>query len=184
MWLPLRCLIAALLLMPATLPAGEILASSVIHKEGRYTMSVTVRIDAPIDRVYRSITDFDNLSAINPAIVESRLLAKPTANTRRVYSVIRVCILLYCKRVEQVQDVTLLNGYLIEAVLVPRYSDFRSGFARWQLTDDGPSTELLFSNCFEPDFWVPPLIGPWLIERKLVREVTEMAMYIEAQPDD
>ena len=179
MWLSVRRLIAGLLLVPATSLAGDILASSVSHDGDRYSLSVTALIDAPIDIVYQSITDFDNLAAINHAIEESQLLATPSAETQRVRSVIKVCILVFCKRVEQVQDVTKKEDYVIEAVVLPARSDFRSGFARWQLTTRDTSTELLFTNTFEPDFWVPPVIGPWLIKRKLISEVAETAMYIE-----
>ena len=181
MWLSVRRLIAGLLLLPATSLAGDILASSVSHDGDRYSLSVTALIDAPIDMVYQSITDFDKLAAINPAIEESQLLAMPDADTRRVRSVIKVCILMFCKHVVQVQDVTMREGYVIEAVILPEDSDFRSGFARWQLTPCGASTELLFTNAFEPDFWIPPVIGAWLIKRKLVREVAETAMYIEVK---
>jgi len=185
MCLPVHRLVAAvLLLMPATVLAGEILASSVNRDGDRYTLSLTARIDAPIDTVYQSITDFDNLAAINPAIEESQLLAMPDVDTRRVRSVIMVCILVFCKRVTQVQDVRLVDGYAIEAVILPEDSDFRSGFSRWQLTPGGASTELLFTNAFEPDFWIPPVIGAWLIKRKLVREVAETAIYIEGVLDD
>ena len=179
MCLRIRCLLVVLLLLPTALLAGEILASSVSHDGAVYTLSVTARIDTPLDMVYRSMTDFDNLAAINPAIEESELLATPAADTRRVRSVIKVCILVFCKRVEQIQDVTLLHDYAIEAVILPQGGDFRSGLAYWQLTASGVSTEMLFTNTFEPDFWVPPVIGPWLIKRKLVREVAETAMYIE-----
>ena len=180
--LRIRCLLVALLLLPSASLAGAILASSVNHEGDIYTLSVTARIDAPIDTVYQSITDFDNLAAINPAIEESQLLATPAADTRRVRSVIRVCILMFCKRVQQVQDVTLLEDYAIKAVVLPQGGDFRSGLAYWQLTASGDTaTEMLFTNTFEPDFWVPPVIGPWLIKRKLMREVAETAMYIEVK---
>ena len=179
MCLHIRRLLAVLLLMPPAALAGEILDSSVSHEGVLYSLSVTARIDAPLDTVYRSITDFDNLAAINPAIEESQLLATPTADTRHVRSVIRVCILVFCKRVEQVQEVTLLEDYALDAVVLPQGGDFRSGVAHWQLTAKGATTEMLFTNTFEPDFWVPPVIGPWLIKRKLMREVAETAMYIE-----
>ena len=172
-------LIVVLLLLPPAALAGEILDSSVNHEGGIYSLSVKARNNAPLDTVYRSITDFDNLAAINPAIEESQLLATPSADTRRVRSVIRVCILMYCKRVKQVQEVTLLDDYAIVAAVLPQGSDFRNGVAHWQLTASGDSTEMLFTNTFEPDFWVPPVIGPWLIKRKLIREVAETAMYIE-----
>jgi hypothetical protein len=99
-----------------------------------------------------------------------------------VRTVVNVCILVFCKRVQQLQHVTYPRADTIEAVIVPEGSDFRSGFARWRLASiSALTTELEFNQTFEPDFWVPPLIGPWLIRRKLVGEVAETVMYIEAQ---
>jgi len=170
-----------LLLSPGSATAGEILAASVTHAAGRYDIAIRARIDAPSDVVYRAITDYANLAVINPDIEASELLETSAANISRVRTVIRVCILLFCKQVEQLQSVTYPDADTIEAEIIPEGSDFRSGFARWRLSSPtAATTELQFTETFEPDFWVPPVIGPWLIERKLVREVTETAAYIEA----
>jgi hypothetical protein len=175
-------LLALLLFMPAAAPAGEILASSVTHARGRYDLAITARINAPGDAVLRAITDYSNLAAINPDIEVSELLGTSPDGVSTVRTVIHVCILVFCKQVEQLQYVTYPDAGTIEAVIVPERSDFRSGFARWQLVSTSAlTTELQFTETFEPDFWVPPLIGPWLIQRKLVREVAETVMYIEAQ---
>ena len=171
----------SLSLFPGVLLAGEILDSSVVHDGVVYRLSITARVEAPLALVYQSITDFNNLAAINPAIEESEVLASQGAHRQRVRSVIRVCILVFCKRVEQVQDVTLVDHRTVVAIMVPGAGDFRAGLARWELTAVGTATELHFTETFEPDFWVPPIIGPWLIEKKLVREVAETAMYIEVQ---
>ena len=109
------------------------------------------------------------------------MLVSPHAGRLRVRSVVRVCILIFCKRVVQVQDVTLVDDHTVVATMVPGAGDFRAGLSRWELTAVGAATELHFTQVFEPDFWVPPLIGPWLIEKKLVREVAETAMYIEVK---
>jgi hypothetical protein len=175
----LRGLCVSLLLFPYALSAGEILDSKVTHDGVVYRLSITARVDAPLAVVYQSITDFTNLSAINPSIEESQVLASEDARRQRVRSVIRVCILVFCKRVEQVQDVTLVDSRTVEATMVPGAGDFRGGLARWEFTPDGDGTVLHFTEVFEPDFWVPPIIGPWLIEKKLVNEVAETAMYIE-----
>jgi hypothetical protein len=159
--------------------AGEVLDSSVTRDDAVYSLSITARVDAPSALVYRSITDFTNLTAINPSIVESRVL-ESRGDRQRVRSVIRVCILVFCKRVVQVQDITLPGPRTVEASMVPGVGDFRAGSARWELTAVGTATELFFTETFEPDFWVPPVIGTWLIERELVREVAETALYIEA----
>jgi Polyketide cyclase / dehydrase and lipid transport len=171
-----------LLLLSAVAAAGDILEASVTHVDGRYDLAIRARIDAPSDVVYRAITDYPNLAAINPDIEVSELLETNAAGVYSVRTVINVCILVFCKQVEQLQQVTHTDADTIEAVIVPEGSDFRSGFARWQLSSPTPAaTELLFTENFEPDFWVPPVIGPWLIQRKLVRELTETAAYIEAQ---
>lgn len=175
----LRGLCVSLLLFPYALSAGEILDSKVTHDGVVYRLSITARVDAPLAVVYQLITDFTNLSAINPSIEESQVLASEDARRQRVRSVIKVCILVFCKRVEQVQDVNLIDSRTLEATMVPGAGDFRGGLARWEFTPDGDGTVLHFTEVFEPDFWVPPVIGPWLIEKKLVNEVAETAMYIE-----
>ena len=175
----LRGLCVSLLLFPYALSAGEILDSKVTHDGVVYRLSITARVDAPLAVVYQLITDFTNLSAINPSIEESQVLASEDARRQRVRSVIKVCILVFCKRVEQVQDVNLIDSRTLEATMVPGAGDFRGGLARWEFTPDGDGTLLHFTEVFEPDFWVPPVIGPWLIEKKLVNEVAETAMYIE-----
>jgi len=160
-----------------------VIRDSSVHLEGDvYSFSITVQVDAPLERVYRLITDFANLSAINPSIEDSQVL-ESHGNRERVRSVVRVCILMFCKRVVQVQDLTLVDSHTVVAVMVPGEGDFRSGSARWQLTTVGSGTELLFTETFDPDFWVPPVIGTWLIERQLVKEVAETATYIERMHD-
>ena len=178
------CRFFTLLFLPYIAQAGTIKTSTVERDGDFYALAITAQIDAPVGIVYQSITDFDNLAAINQNIEKSRLVGRPNADTQRVHSVIKVCILMFCKRVVQVQDVTQPSEYVIEAVIVPAASDFRSGFARWQLTPQGESTLMSFSHRFEPDFWVPPVIGPWIIKRKLISEVAETAMYIEVRVDE
>jgi hypothetical protein len=173
--------LAVLLLMPAGAAAGDILEASVAHTDGRYDLVLRARIDAPSDIVYRAITDYSNLAAINPDIEISELLETTPDGVSTVRTVIHVCILVFCKQVEQLQHVTHPDADTIEAVIVPEGSDFHSGIARWQLSSPtAATTEVKFTETFEPDFWVPPVIGPWLIERKLVREVGETTAYIEA----
>ena len=174
-------LLFSILVFPAR--AGDILSSDVTLEAGQYAVTIDAAINAPLNVVYRSITDYNNLAAINPSIEESRVLLVMSPDRHRVRSVIKVCILVFCKRVVQVQDVTRVDGRTVDAVTLPGDSDFRYGVAHWQLTPEGEATRLHFTQEFIPDFWVPPVIGPWLIQRKLVQEVTETAMYIEVRDE-
>jgi hypothetical protein len=174
-------LLFSMLVFPAR--AGDILSSDVTLEAGQYAVTIEAAINAPLNVVYRSITDYNNLATINPSIEESRVLLVMSPDRHRVRSVIKVCILVFCKRVVQVQDVTRVDARTVDAVTVPGDSDFRYGVARWQLTPAGEATRLHFTQEFIPDFWVPPIIGTWLIQRKLLQEVTETAMYIEVRDE-
>lgn len=172
-------LLYCLLLLPGEAAAGKVLDSSVQHEAGVYRLSVSASIDAPLATVYRVITDYDNLAAISPSIIASHSVATDDPRIHRVHSVIRVCILVFCKRVVQLQRVEQVDSRTIEAVMLPDGSDFRHGVARWQFTEAAGTTVLVFFEELEPDFWVPPVIGPWLIERELVREVAQTVEHIE-----
>lgn len=174
----MRRLLPVLLLLPLPAPAVEITASGVVREDSVYTAHVDARIEAPLALVHAAITDFENLAAVNPSFEQSSVLIR-TAERQRVRTVINVCILIFCKRVVQVQDVRMPDMHTIEATAVPGAGDFRSGQARWVLQAEGDATRLHFSHVFEPDFWVPPLIGPWMIEDKLVEEVEVTGRYIE-----
>jgi len=174
-----RYVLAGLLLLPPPATAGGVLESSVVRDRDFFRVSIYVRIDAPLAIVYGAITDYAHLAAINPNIEESRVLPSASPGRYRVYSAMKVCILVFCKRVVQVQDVEQQDNTSILAITLPDDSDFRSGVARWRFTGQGASTWMRFDQEFEPDFWVPPVIGTWLIERKLVEEVNATGRYIE-----
>lgn len=176
----MRTLLPALLLLPSLAAAAGIGTSGVTRENNIYTVHIDARIDAPLAVVHAAISDFEHLTAINPSIEESRVLIE-TLDLQRVRTVVRVCILIFCKRVVQVQDIRKPDAYTIEASMVPGEGDFRSGIARWVLHAEGGVTLLHFTVVFEPDFWVPPLIGTWMIEEKLIEEVEVTARYIEQQ---
>ncbi len=174
-----RCLVLSLVLLwPSVAAAGTIVASGVQHAGDRYTLFVTAHIEAPPRTVWRTITDYPRLAAINPAFETSEVL-RQDAKSARVRTRIRVCILVFCKSVVQVQDLHYPQPLDIEATMVPGAGDFRAGMATWALSPAGSGTRLQFREWFVPDFWVPPLIGPWLIRRKLVQEVEVTMAHIE-----
>ena len=179
----MRYVLYCLVCVPLLATAGEVLDAEVVKESGQYRVAINAYIEAPKPAVYAAITDYSNLATINPSITGSRVLQALSPQEHRVETLIRVCILVFCKTVRQVQDVEQVNDSLITAVTLPGDSDFKSGTAQWQLTRRDGGTGLHFTQAFEPDFWVPAIIGPWLIERTLVAEMVETAMYIERGPD-
>ena len=176
-----RFFCCALLAAPLLSRAGGVLDSSVGYEAGVYSLSLEARIDAPAAMVYRLITDYDHLQDINPAVRESRILRTDGPDKCRVRVVTRVCVLFYCRDITQSQDMVQSPGYLIKATILPEGSDFRRGRAQWRLIAKGDSTVMQFRAELEPDFFLPPLIGPWLLRREMVNQITEIVMIIEAR---
>jgi uncharacterized protein YndB with AHSA1/START domain len=176
-----RLLGCALLAAPLLSRAGGVLDSSVSYDAGVYTLSIEALINAPADRVYHLITNYDHLHAINPAVRESRILRTYSPEKHRIRTVTRVCVLFYCRDVTQSQDMVQSPGYLIEANILPQDSDFQRGSARWRLTAEGEVTVMRFRAELVPAFFMPPLIGPWLIRREMVNQISEIVMLIEAR---
>ncbi len=167
---PARLGLAGVLLVLGLALAGSLIGVQVSRSGHHYRVVVDARLDASAEAVLRVLTDFDHLDRLNQDILESQVIGRPAPGRSRVRTLSKVCVALFCKRLLQVQDVERqANGDLV-AVMVPRLSDFRSGRASWHFTAEGGGTRMHFVSDMEPAFWVPPLIGPWLIQRALRRE--------------
>jgi uncharacterized protein YndB with AHSA1/START domain len=176
-----RFLCCALLAVPLLSRAGGVLDSYVSYEAGVYSLSIEALIDAPAGMVYRLITDYDHLYEINPAIRESRILRTYSPVKHRIRTVTRVCVLFYCRDVTESQDMVQSPGYTIDADILPQNSDFHRGRGQWRLTAEGDATVMHFHAELVPAFFLPPLIGPWLIRREMVNQITEIVMIIEAR---
>lgn len=172
----------ALCLLPA-LPAlaNETVQASASHEHGSYHLQLEAEIEADFARVYALVTDFDHMSRLNPAILESAALAAPDGERRRFR--LRSCILFYCLKARVTERIERVGGEVIIATVVPEESDFSAGRSEWRLTPVAAGrTRIRLETEVTPSFWVPPLIGPWLIQRKLqeegratVRRIEELA---------
>ena len=58
-------------------------------------------------------------------------------------------------------------------------SDLRHGYARVDMWQESEGTRILIRSEVEPDFWIPPLIGPWVIKKKLRSEALETVRNLE-----
>jgi hypothetical protein len=95
---------------------------------------------------------------------------------------VRVCAAFYCKTLHQTQEMRYTprpDGGDLHAEVLPAQSDFRYGRADWQFRAAGAGTQLHFIAELEPAFWIPPLIGPWLVERSLSEEAQRTSAGIE-----
>lgn len=160
-------------------PAAEPVVSAVERAGERFVLHSQVLIGLPPEQVRTILTRYENLPRINAGIKRVRILERNGRDRVRMQVLAGVCILMFCREYKWVQDVdTLPNGDVV-AIMDPAESDFREGRARWQFLAENGCTRLVSDAVLVPDFWYPPLLGPWLIERNLTREALETALGVE-----
>ena len=154
-------------------------------KAGVYHLYSAVLVEQAPAQVRRVLTDYAQLPRINPGITKVRLLDVSATGAQRMAVEATSCVMLFCRTYRWVQAVRDLDDGTILAVLESPpgdlQSDFRKGLTRYRfLPHDDDCTRLVFEAELEPIFWIPPMVGPWLIERKLIAEALETARSIEA----
>ncbi len=165
--------------------AGQVVTVVVTNEGNSYFVEVDALVNVDEPNVRALLTDYENLGRLNSAIEVSEILKTRKPGDYQVRTVTEACVWFYCKRVHQVQDVVESYDGTVTAVVLPEQSDFRYGYARLNLWQESEGTRVLIRSEVEPDFWIPPLIGPWLIKRKLRSEAQETIINLErvAQSD-
>lgn len=163
----------------ASAAAYDMQIESATREGDSYRVTVDALVSTPAAAVRSLMTDYAHLGRLNPSIKVSEILRRRSPCELRVRTVTEVCVLFYCKRIHQVQDVVEAQDGTVTAVIVPEQSDFRRGYARLHLWQEAAGTRVRISGELEPKFWIPPLIGGWLVRRKLLDEARETISNLE-----
>lgn len=171
--------------------AAEMLELEVSRDGNRYFVDSRTLIRAPMDTVYDVLSDYEHLHELSSVIEESRVVSRDEGRGEQVvYSRLRGCVLFFCRAIERYERLTLDRpGHIRARAINPPPSaapadDGTGGHAysvsSWELTP-GPDggTEVVYSLEMEPDFWVPPLVGPWALKRKLASGAGDAATRVE-----
>ncbi len=178
----LRNSVAVLLALASTRAgAAQIDHINFRHEGTHYRVDMSVHLDAPAPRAFAVFADPAQLREINPAVrVATRVDAETTQN--RLYTEVHLCVVLFCHTLRQVQNMhyePATDGGHMSADVLPERSDLRYGHAEWTFVGDAHATQLHFSMDIEPAFWMPPVIGPWLIEHSLREQAARTSAGIE-----
>jgi uncharacterized protein YndB with AHSA1/START domain len=171
--------LAAGLVWGAAAAGAEFRDLAVAQSGEAFTVRFEAVVAAPPDRVFAVLTDFDRLERLNPAIVEARRLASTGGNPLRVRTVLEGCVAFFCRRMQRVEAIRSSDRRMIRTRILPEASDFRSGQSRWQLAAITGGTRLRYRARMVPDFWVPPVVGPWAIKRTLRQGLRTLVQRLE-----
>ena len=162
----------------STLQGGELLNLHVSHEDGVYRLSADVVIEAPAAAVHSRLTDYANLTALNPSILRSEVLEAPATFDARVMTLIKACVLVYCQTLQRVEDVRASPDRLL-AVIVPEQGNFSAGRTQWLLEPRGTQVLVRYRAELVPDFTLPPVIGTTLVRQALARELRTVLERLE-----
>jgi hypothetical protein len=143
--------IASCYLYSPLLAAGEVIDLSISDSNGVYHLALAMIVDAPFADVHFVITDYVHIYRIDPSIVESEILGKSDASVIRVKTLVNDCVLFFCRNILRMEDVREVGADDIYTVIVPR-------------------TQINYDMTLDPGFFVPPLIGSYIVEKKLKEE--------------
>jgi len=166
-----------------TLPANaaDVRSFEVIQKEKGYAVAFEAVVAIAPDRAFAVLTDYDRLTRLNPGIKESERVASEDGRVR-VRTVVEGCVAFFCRSLERLQEVETADSRRIETRMIPEGSDFKAGTGRWELAAVAQGTRMTFRAHMVPDFWIPPVIGPWATERNLRDNMRVLFKRMEALP--
>ena len=162
--------------------AADVEHIAVQRKGDRYGIHMQVRLDAPAQRAFEVFQHYENLPRINPSVTTVQRL-DTAEHGDDVYTEVDLCVGFICRQIYEVQNMTWqvdAERHNLRATVDPSRSNLAYGTGSWTFVDCGEQQSCLdFRAEVEPDFWIPPVIEPWVIQRSMRREAIVTSEGIE-----
>jgi hypothetical protein len=152
--------------MPATLRTVD-----VSRRQDRYRVVADTHLDASPEAIYKVLMDFDGdrYQRISEIYKESSYLPPDSDGTPLVYTRVEGCLLRYCRSMSRVERLEVVTPQFIRSRTVPERSDFKYSMSEWTFEREGEGTRVTYLMEMEPNFWLPPFVGPWFLKRTLLK---------------
>jgi hypothetical protein len=150
--------------------AATIRSLDVTKEKGRYALVADTFVEAPADAIFAVLIDYDHFNRISSVYKEYGYLEPAPDGTPIVYTRMEGCLMrgFFCTSMRRVERLETKEPHFIRTVTLPEQSDFHYATSEWLLEPQPGGTQVTYKLEMEPDFWVPPVIGPWFLKRKLM----------------
>jgi len=169
--------------LPATLRSVD-----VSRQQERYRVVADTHLDASPAAVYKVLLDFndDRYRRISEIYKESSYLPPDADGTPLVYTRVEGCLLRFCRSMSRVERLEVVTPQFIRSRTVPERSDFKYSLSEWSFLPENGGTRVRYFMEMEPNFWLPPFVGPWFLKRTLLDGAPQAIDQIEylAQQED
>ena len=136
---------------------------------GVYSLHAETFIDAPPQAIASVLLDYERFGRISSVYKDYGYLDPLPDGTPVVFTRMEGCLLGICKSMTRVERLEAAGPRYIRTVTLPERSDFKRSVSEWSLIGEGRGTRMTYTLEMEPDFGIPPVIGPLLIKRTLKR---------------
>ncbi|MFT5425905.1 MAG: hypothetical protein ACI9ZT_000843 [Gammaproteobacteria bacterium] len=168
-----RIALVALCLRPGTTICAEVNFVEVSHKKGMYTLSIIMTVNADAETIKSIMTDYEKLTSINPYLKESKIVNISDDERTSVNMLSEICVFFICYNIRHPQIFLPVNNNTLFSRFIPGMSDFKSGWGRWKIDEKdsnrmSPVTQIIFDTEISPDFFIPPVFGPYQMKKKML----------------
>lgn len=143
-----------------------------VKKEGA---EVAVDVDCPVNAsvavAWEVLTDYDHMSEFLSNVQSSSVQARD-GHTLRVYQKGKATRGPLSISFENLREVVLVPFQEIRSRLIS--GDMKASAFTTRVVDDGTAIRIINSGRYTPKIWVPPIIGPTLIEAETRRHFGEL----------
>lgn len=177
-----RCLIALVAMAVGVLPAAGLHAAGSpaadqdigvhVKKDGaEIVVDVDVLVNAPLAVAWEVLTDYDHMTEFIANLQSSSVQAR-NGQTLQVYQKGKAERGLLSITFENVREVQLVPFQEIRSRLIS--GDLKASQFTTRVVADGTQVHIINSGRYTPKIWVPPFIGPALIEAETRKQFGEI----------
>jgi ribosome-associated toxin RatA of RatAB toxin-antitoxin module len=177
--LPILCIASltwALLLPSRAAPAADSITATVDRDHSLLQIRSTILASAPASTCYAVLADFNRLPEYVPDLKSSRIVSAP-GEPVRLHQVGVASVALFKVTLDVTLNVKEIPPRRLEFDRVA--GNLRQMRGSWNVTGDGGHCEIQYDAEIEPAFWVPPLIGPRLMQGQVVDQMQGLLAEIE-----
>ena len=165
-----RTLSALILLaaaISAPLRAAEIRNLEVHEDQGSYSINFDALMDAPYESIYAIIADPARWPQLSHIVTASEIVGELPGGRRKIRVTFQDCILIFCQTIHKNEALQTTADGNIDTLAIPEQSDFSYAHEHWQISAKGQGTRILYHAEMTPSFYVPPLVGAYILKAKI-----------------
>lgn len=157
-----------LLLLPLSAGSAELLNIKVEKKGKRYYVKSESVYQASRPALFHVLLDYENFDKVSSIFTESYFMDPADDGTPRGFTKVKGCVLFFCTEIDRVDRLYVERFENIVAESEEESSDFRYSRGQWDFETAENGVKIFYQLEMEPGFWVPPIIGPYFLKKRLV----------------